>query len=116
MAIHRLEVSQSLDQSIKFSRQKQREGQEEEEEKGNEKGKKGVRVDVHTSIAQKGDQLSAYVHTCIQTYACTDNHLQQIHIMCYCVVLRLISDTLRALHSHYNDMHSRVQCSAQSTP
>ena len=56
MAIHRLEVSQSFDQSIQLSRLKQREGQQEEqEEERNEKGKKGVRVDVRSSIAQKGD-------------------------------------------------------------
>ena len=56
MAIHRFEVSQSLDQSIQLSRQKQREEQEQEgEEQENGKGKKGVRVDVRTSIAQTGD-------------------------------------------------------------
>ena len=47
MAIHRNEVNQSLDQSIQLSRRREE-----------EQGKIGVRADVRTRAAQKGDQLS----------------------------------------------------------
>ena len=47
MAIHRLEVNKSLDQSVQLSKRK--------DEQEQEKGRKGVRVDVRTSVSQKGN-------------------------------------------------------------